>query len=68
MNKELISAVLFGKDLTRDNYVIVNRIGEITYVSFNKLSSKELEDLARIKKILEEKNRKELQKLIIELV
>ena len=53
-SKKIIDAVLNERNLVRDGYFIVNRIGGTMYVSYDDLSSKELQSLAEQKKLSEE--------------
>jgi len=53
-SNKIIDAILTERNLVRDGYFIVNKIGGTTYVSYDDLSSKELKALSEQKKLSEE--------------
>jgi hypothetical protein len=53
-SNKIIDAILTERNLVRDGYLIVNKIGGTIYVSYDDLSSKELKALSEQKKLSEE--------------
>ena len=53
-SNKIIDAILNERNLVRDGYFIVNHIGGTMYVSYDDLTSKELQALAEQKKLSEE--------------
>ena len=49
----LLEAIMTGEDLERDGRIIVNHIGEATYIDIQRASIKELEEVIRYRKWIE---------------
>jgi diadenosine tetraphosphate (Ap4A) HIT family hydrolase len=51
---KLIEAVIFGEEYIRDGHIVVNPIGEATYIDFKRVTKEELEELVKLKERIRE--------------
>jgi hypothetical protein len=54
IDRKLIEAVIFGEEYIRDGHIVVNPIGEATYIDFRRVTKEELEELVELKEVLKE--------------
>ncbi|MBA7577815.1 hypothetical protein ES708_19670 [subsurface metagenome] len=50
----ILTAICTSENFERDEHIIVNHIGEACYLDFNRLSSKELHEIADLKRLVEQ--------------
>jgi len=52
---KIIEGIINGEDVVRGGHLIVNHLGETTYIAFYHLTPYELKELAKFRRIIEQK-------------